>query len=206
MLVGICGPSNSGKSSICEFLSRKYNGECVEVDHYLKGVESIPFYGKYRNWELPNDHDFEALFNDLTRLCSGKTINHPIYGFKDGRIREYRKVKSKALIFIEGFYLFYNKRIRDLLDVKIYLDMPMKMLLQRRVCTEEQWDWTKRAYVNDVVIPMYRKYGTMQKRHADFIVDATLPLAEVKAKVEKVLKKSIALRSVRTSSISKQFK
>lgn len=191
IFVGICGPSNSGKSSLCEALTKKYHAEWVEVDHYLKDKKEIPFTGKYRNWELPQNHKFDMLFKDLKKLSQGKIINHPIYSFKKGKIKGYRQIKPKKIIFVEGFYLFSDKNIRELLNIKIYLNIPIKEFLKRRICTEEKYEWTQKEYLNKIVIPMYKKYGIAQKKYADFIIDATIPLQEIKNRVNDILKSNI---------------
>ncbi len=190
IFVGICGPSNSGKSTLCKELAKKYDSSWIELDHYLKDIKDIPLIGKYRNWELPQNHRFDLLLKNLRDLDSGKSINYPVYDFKEGKIKEYRKVSPKEIIFVEGFFLFSDKKVRDLLDIKIYLDIPTEEFLKRRVCTEEEGDWTKRDYVKNVCIPMYKKYGITQKKYADSIIDATAPIQEVKKKVENILNKS----------------
>lgn len=67
ILIGICGPSNSGKSSLCEVLVKKYDAEWIEVDHYLKDKKEIPFEGKYQNWELPQNYRHDKLLVDLKK-------------------------------------------------------------------------------------------------------------------------------------------
>jgi|SRR3989344_1818549 len=187
MLIGICGPSNSGKSSLCEVLESNNNASWIEVDHYLKDLNEVPMIGKYRNWELPEIHRFDALFEDIQKLLHGESINHPIYDFKRGRIKGHRELKPSEMILVEGFYVFSDERIRNLFDVKIYLNLPEAELLKRRVCTEEEWDWSKRDYVEKVVIPMYRKYGATQKSYSDFVIDATLPKEKVLAQTLSII-------------------
>jgi len=193
IFIGICGPSNSGKSSVCASLTKKYNANWIEVDHYLKNIEDIPFIGKYRNWELPQNHKFDILFNDLKKLKKGKVIDHPIYGFKKGKVKAYKKIKPKEIIFVEGHYLFSDKNVRDLLDIKVYLDLPKKELIKRRKCTEEEYEWTQKEYLNKVVIPMYKKYGIIQKQYADRIINATLPLPEIEDRINKMIKTKLNL-------------
>jgi len=188
--IGICGPSNSGKSTICESLLKKHDAGWIEVDHYLKTKEEIPFIGEYRNWELPQNHTFNILFEDLKKLSSGESINHPVYGFKKGKIKGYRQVEPKETIFVEGFYLFSDKNIRDMLDIKIYLDIPEEEIRKRRICTEEDYEWTKKDYLDKVYFPMYKKHGIVQKKYADFVINATPSPEEIEKEIIKILKQS----------------
>ncbi|MBU0959599.1 MAG: hypothetical protein KKB31_06645, partial [Nanoarchaeota archaeon] len=91
-IIGICGPSNSGKSTLCEELEKKYNIARIELDHYLKNIEEIPMLGDYHNWELPENHKFEDLIKNIKDLKEGKTIIHPIYDFKKGKVKGYREI------------------------------------------------------------------------------------------------------------------
>lgn len=191
IFIGICGPSNSGKSSLCKELAKKYDAGWIEMDHYLKNINLIPTVGKYKNWELPENYRPKKVFKDLEKLNSGKSINHPIYSFKKGKIKGYRKVEPKKIIFVEGFYLFSDKKIRELLGIKIYLDIPIEEVLKRRVCTEEEWSWSKRDYLEKIYVPMYETYGFLQKKFADFVIDATLPQKIIQKKVDKIIKPNL---------------
>ncbi|MBR9701624.1 hypothetical protein GOV13_01755 [Candidatus Pacearchaeota archaeon] len=191
IFIGICGPSNSGKSSLCEELIKKYDAGWIEVDHYIKDKKDIPFKGKYRNWELPKNHRFDKLLADLKKLSSDKTISHPIYSWKKGKVKGDRKIKPKKIIFIEGFYLFSDKKIRDMLDVKIYLNITSKELRKRRTCNEEGYEWDKREYLDKVYFPMYQRYGITQKEYADYIINANVSLQEVEEKVKKIVESKL---------------
>ena len=97
------------------------------------------------------------------------------------------------MIFIDGYYLFFDKGIRDMLDVKIYLNITSRELRKRRTCNEEGYEWDKREYLNKVYFPMYKKYGVIQKKYADFIIDATTPLLKVEKEVNKIIEQNIIL-------------
>ena len=192
MLVGICGPSNSGKSSLCKTLEKNHNASWMEVDHYLKELEDVPFLGSYRNWDLPENHRFDVLFGDIQKLLRGKQVKHPIYAFRKGRIQGSREVRPSDMILVDGFYAFYDERVRDLYDLKIYLDLPEEELIRRRVGGDKEGEWPnfvfrRRDYIENIVIPMYREYGATQKSYADFVIDATLPREEVLAQVLSII-------------------
>jgi len=197
-LIGICGPSNSGKSTLCKELSKKYKAEWIEIDHYYKDIEEIPLLGKpfpkkWRNWELPNDFNLKKLYEDLKALKQGKSIKVPIYSFTKGYIKGWKKVKPGKVVLIEGFYLFKDKKIRDILDVKIYLDIPIKEILKRRVFPKylQKYEWAKKDYTKEVYLPMYKKYGVSQKKYVDLVIRGTKPLKDIIEKVDEIINYSI---------------
>lgn len=185
--MGICGPSKSGKSTLAEFLAKKYRTEVIEVDHYLKPKNKIPFKGKFRNWELPSNYKLETLVKDLKKLKEGKIINHPIYRFRSGYVENYREIKPNKIVFVEGFYLFTNKKVRDLIDIKIFLDISKKEFLKRASFTEEKEEWTQKEYAKKVIIPEYEKYGKEQRKYADFVLKGNLTQIELRKKIEKII-------------------
>ncbi len=187
MIIGICGPSNSGKSSLCEALQKNYGASWIEVDHYLKGIEDVPFLGEYRNWELPELHRFDNLYEDIQKLKQGEAIRHPIYAFRRGFTEGYKEITSKGTILVDGLYVFHDKNVRDLLDLRIYLELPEEELLRRRVLDNGQSIWANRDYIEKVVIPMYREYGQTQIKYADFVIDAVLPQEEVLRQVKNTI-------------------
>jgi len=186
-IVGICGPSKSGKSTLAKTLAKKYRTDWIEGDHYLKPRDEIPFKGKFRNWELPSDYRLEKLAEDLKKIKEGKKINSPLYGFRKGEIESYRRVIPNKILFVESYYLFTNKNVRDLIDLKIFLDIPKREFFKRANFTEQKEEWTQKEYVLKVIIPEYKKYGESQKRYADFVFKGNLPLDELKKKVENTI-------------------
>jgi len=191
LIVGICGPSKSGKSTLAEALAKKYKTDYIEGDHYLKPKRKIPFEGKFRNWELPSNYLLDKLAKDLKKLKKGKGINHPIYRFRKGRVESYRKINSHRIIFVESYYLFTNKTLRDLIDIKIFLDIPKKEFLKRANFAEQKEEWTQKEYAEKIIIPAYEIYGSNQKKYADFVLDGTLPPATLKNKTEKIIKEKL---------------
>lgn len=187
-IIGICGPSKSGKSTLAESLAKKYKTDRIEFDHYLKPKNKISFKGRFRNWEFPLNYKSESLAKDLKNLKEGKTINHPIYRFRRGYVENHRIVKPHKLIFVEGFYLFINKKVRDLIDIKIFLNISKKEFFKRASFTEEKEEWTQREYAEKVIIPEYEKYGKKQKKYADFVISGKLTTEEIVNKIVKKLK------------------
>ena len=89
ILIGIGGPSTSGKTTICKYLAKRYKTFYIEGDNYFKNKENIPTKGRWRNWELPKNIKFDLLFENLSDLKNGISTNLPIYCFETGELQEY---------------------------------------------------------------------------------------------------------------------
>ena len=192
ILIGICGPSTSGKSTLCKSLSKKYKLSHIEVDSYTKNDKEIPSIGKWINWELPKNYRFKELLLDLKKLKRGKTIKTPIAG----KIKSWKKIKPTKIILIDGYYLFYYKKIREILDVKIYINLSTKEAIKRRMTAHKKYWWGQEEYVKKVLIPMYKKYGVIQKKYADHIINGELPLKQLEKKIEKIIKKETFIKVI----------
>ncbi len=135
-IIGITGGSGSGKSTIV----RKISEVCSEFvfipqDNYYRSAsyisnENITAF----NFDHPDAFDMPLLFEHLKMLKEGKTIEMPLYDFvlhrrKDDRLH----IEPKPLVIIEGLMVLYDKRIRELLDLKLYVDTPDDIRFIRRL-------------------------------------------------------------------------
>lgn len=193
-LVGIVGPSGSGKSTLCKTLvseSDKY--EHIKLDNYFKDPDTFPLKEGFRNWELPSNLKFDELIRDLETLKSGQEVHTKSFPKKKGAESEPITLKPKQVILVEGFMLFKNPKLRDMLDKKIYLDIHPEMMLRRRTIRFGA------DHVNDydtkVAIPEFLEYGITQKQEADYIVDATRKQSEVIEEVREVINSALAVKS-----------
>ena len=189
LLIGICGPSTSGKTTLCKSLVKEYNSEHIEVDNYLKAKKDLPEEHGFKNWELPENIRFDVLMKNLEDLKEGKSTKIPIYECGVDEITKFREVSPKEFIFVEGYYIFHNKEVRDLFDIKIYLDISEEEILKRKAkLGEEGCEWVDKIYLEKIFLPAHRKYAVPQKKYADFVIDGTLSKKEIKEKVKISLK------------------
>lgn len=189
ILVGIVGPSGSGKTTLCKKLklsSGQY--EHIRLDNYFKPPRTFPLKYGFRNWEKPSNLKFAVLLKDMKTLKSGKAVHTKSFPKKAGDKPEALALQPRPVILVEGFMLFKNKPVRGLLDVKIYLDIPAEAMLKRRAIRFGE------NHVNDydtkVAIPEFLKYGVVQKKYADHVIDATKSQAEVFRNVKKIISTS----------------
>jgi len=153
-IIGITGGSGSGKSTIV----RKISEVCsdfvfIPQDNYYKSAsfinnENITAF----NFDHPDAFDMELLYSHLQDLKNGKSINMPEYDFvHHKRKNETLEVKPQKLVIIEGLMVLYDKSIRDILDLKLYVDTPDDIRFIRRL----QRDIAERGRTADSVINQY---------------------------------------------------
>lgn len=153
-IIGITGGSGSGKSTIV----RKISEVCsdfvfIPQDNYYKSAsfinnENITAF----NFDHPDAFDMELLHEHLQSLKNGESIEMPEYDFVHHRRKdETLKVKPKKLVIIEGLMVLYDKAIRDILDLKLYVDTPDDIRFIRRL----QRDIAERGRTAESVINQY---------------------------------------------------
>lgn len=149
-------------SKICKKLKlADKSHEHIKLDNYFKNPRFFPLKHGFWNWERPSNLKFDVLLRHLKALRNGQKVYTKSFSKKAGAKPKPVILKPRPVILIEGFMLFKNKKVRDMLDVKIYLDVSAKLMLERR---EKRFG---EAHVNDydtkVAIPEFLKYGVTQK-------------------------------------------
>ena len=190
IFIGIVGPSGSGKTTLCKKLKlSNKNHEHIRLDNYFKHPRTFPLKHGFRNWEKPSNLKFNILLEHLKALQGGKIVYTKSFPKKAGAKPKPITLKPKTIILIEGFMLFKDKKIRDMLDVKIYLEIHPELMLKRRAIRFGDAHITD--YDTKVAIPEFIKHGTTQKNYADYVIDATKPQSKVIQEVQKIIKKAV---------------
>lgn len=176
-LIGITGGSGSGKSTVVRRIKEAHSESVlIAQDNYYKSApfinnENITAY----NFDRPDAFDMDLMLENLTDLKNGKPCMMPQYDFVHHiRCDEFVKVEPKKLIIIDGIMVFYDKRVRDLLDLKLYVDTPADIRFIRRL----QRDITERGRTVESVIEQYTEvvrpghYSFVEpmKEYADLII------------------------------------
>lgn len=184
--IGIVGPSGAGKSSLCKMLKKAGKEyEHIKLDNYFKSPKTFPKKHGFPNWELPSNLKFNQLLSDLKKLKKGLIVKAKSFPKKHGAKAEPLTLRPKKYILVEGFMLYKNKDVRNFLDKKIYLDLSPKGMIERRKIRFRQNH--SNEYDIKVAIPEFLKYGVMQKKYADYVVDASRSQAEVARAVKALL-------------------
>lgn len=179
-LIGITGGSGSGKTSIIHELRELFPEEqlCIisQDEYYHSRDRQVWDDSGYQNFDLPEAIDYEAFESDIKKLISGETVTKEQYTFNNPK-KESRTLvfKPAPVIIVEGLFVFYFEGIRELLDLKIYIDAEDIIKMKRRIIR----DASERNYpIEDVlhryehhVLPAYRSYIEPFKRQADLVIN-----------------------------------
>lgn len=179
MIIGICGGTGSGKTTLARKIIETVGREnviLVEQDSYYRNLADMPLDERRQaNFDHPDSIDSEMLMNHLKRLKSGDPIEMPIYDFKTHTRRaETEHFEPKPVVIVEGILIFSEPRILELLDVRIFVDTPDDLRFIRRL----QRDINERGRTTESIIaqyfatvrPMHHEFVEPSKRHADIII------------------------------------
>ncbi len=201
IIIGIAGASASGKSLLANTIVNELGTDQVVViseDSYYKDHSDIPFEERAKiNYDHPNSMDHELLHNHLQQLVEGKSVNIPIYNHSM-HIREERTrtIGRHVIIVIEGILLFVEPKLREMMDIRIFMETAPDICLMRRL----KRDIKDRARTLDSVLkqyeetvrPMYLQFIEPTKRHADLIVPRgggnRIAIDMIQAKMRELLK------------------
>ncbi|MBU5590928.1 uridine kinase [Clostridium sp. MSJ-4] len=179
ILIGIAGGTGSGKSTIAKEIYSRFNEECiamVEQDSYYKDQSEIPFEERVKiNYDHPKAFDTDLLIQHLKALLNGEAVEKPMYDFEEhNRKKETVTVESKDIIILEGILILEDPRIRELLNIKLYVDTDADVRIIRRILRDinergRSVDSVINQYLN-VVRPMHLQFIEPTKRYADIII------------------------------------
>lgn len=165
-IIGITGGSGSGKSTVVKRIKERYpNAVLIEMDNYYKSAsfvnnDNITAY----NFDHPDAFDMDLLLDNMKELKSGKSCMMPQYDFVHHRRKdEWTKVEPSSIIIIDGLMVFYDERIREMLDLKLYVDTPSDIRFIRRL----QRDVKERGRTVESVIEQYT--NVVRPGHFNFI-------------------------------------
>lgn len=180
IIIGICGGSGSGKTTFIKQLKQSFSDTelCVisQDDYYRPRNEQVTDDQGVANFDLPKSIDKKAFISDINRLIGGETIEKPEYTFNNADAIPVMKVfKPAPLIVVEGIFIFHFKKIRKLLDLKIFLHAKENLKVIRRI----KRDQVERGYpIEDVlyryekhVMPTFEKFILPYQEKADLIVN-----------------------------------
>ncbi|NOQ38368.1 hypothetical protein GQ472_05775 [archaeon] len=189
-LVGIAGPSASGKSTVSRMLTERYPSAArINLDDFFFSKDTFPLHNSWSNWELPQNLDFSKLHSALSDLLEGRTVTVPDYSKKEGKAVGEKIVRPKDLIIAEGFYLFHDRKIRDLFNLKIFLDLPEDIQMKRRLGRQPDLD---PRYFTEVIAPFFKKHGLPARKHADCIINASRDIDKVAEDIMSLLKERLS--------------
>ena len=179
LVIGIAGGTGSGKSTVARNVAAALGDASVafiDMDAYYLDHGHLPFDERKKvNWDHPNAFDWDHLVTQLGHLAGGVAIDKPVYDFVNhARSVETVRIPPADVVVIDGILLFVDARVRDLCDVKVFVDADADVRLIRRI----RRDMVKRGrplaeileqYLSTVQ-PMHLEFVEPSKRYADVIV------------------------------------
>jgi uridine kinase len=200
IIIGISGPSASGKSLLANTIVNELGSEQVVViseDSYYKNNDHLPFAEREKiNYDHPDSFDHALLCDHLRQLREGNSIQIPIYSHsKHIRLPETRRVGQHAIIVLEGILLFSDKELRELMDIRIFMSTPLDVCLTRRLkrdVVERHRSFESVIHQYETTVrPMYLQFIEPSSRHADIIVprggENRIAIEMVQAKMRELL-------------------
>lgn len=180
LFIGIAGGSGSGKTTVARNIKQAFSKDervaIIEMDSYYKDLSGKTMEEREKNnYDIPDALDFALLEHDLACLKENKAIEKPIYDFvTHSRRKETVRIEPADIIVLEGILTFHNKEVRDLLDIKIFVDTDADIRLLRRIRRDmdergRPFDEIRERYVT-MVRPAYRDFVEPTVRFADLVI------------------------------------
>jgi uridine kinase len=179
ILIGIAGGSGSGKTLVARTIVRELGTDRVVVidqDSYYKNLEDIPLRDREaRNFDHPDAFDAQLLREHVRALLDGQAVDQPIYDYGEHRrLTETRRIGEHPIIVLEGILIFGDQELRDLMDIKLFIDADPDIRFIRRLRRDlvergRSVDSVIRQYIESVR-PMHLQFVEPTKRHADVII------------------------------------
>ena len=178
LVIGIAGGTGSGKTTLMKNLVSEFGGDVTVLSHdnYYKRHDELTYEERSRlNYDEPAALDTSLMVYHLSELRSGRAIDCPVYDFSvHNRADETVRVEPKPVIIVEGIMIFENEALRELMDIRIFVDTDADIRLCRRI----KRDVNKRGRSLESVLeqyqatvkPMHEKYVEPSKKYADLVV------------------------------------
>ncbi|MDK3754983.1 uridine kinase [Staphylococcus pseudintermedius] len=178
-IIGIAGGSGSGKTSVTNKIMNNLEGHSValiEQDYYYKDQSHLTFEQRLKtNYDHPFAFDNDLLIQNLKSLQSGQSVEVPTYDYTNHtRSDKTIAFQPKDVIIVEGIFALENEELRNMMDVKIYVDTDADLRIMRRLVRDTKERGRTMESVIDqyltVVRPMHNQFIEPTKKFADIII------------------------------------
>ena len=178
LVIGIAGGTGSGKTTLMENIISRFSGMVTVLSHdnYYKCRDDLTYEQRCLiNYDEPDALETDLMACHLDELRHGRAIDCPVYDFtQHNRSKKTVRVNPKNVIIVDGILIFENKPLRDLMDIKIFVDTDADVRLCRRILRDvKERGRTLESVLSqyqNTVKPMHEKYVEPSKRFADIVV------------------------------------
>ena len=178
MIIGIAGGTGSGKTTLTRKLMEAFGDDVSVVyhDNYYKRHVGMTYEERAAlNYDHPDSFDTDLMVSDLKKLAAGEVIHCPVYDYAiHNRSEETVEVRPTRVVIVEGILIFENKALRDLMDIKIFVDTDADVRILRRILRdvkerERSLDSVISQYLTTVK-PMHEQFVQPSRQYADIVV------------------------------------
>ena len=178
-VIGVAGGTGSGKSTLVKRLQEAFKGDDVATichDFYYKAHPELTCEERTKlNYDHPQAFDTDMMVEHIRTLKNNVPIEHPVYSFVEhDRMPETVLVKPSKVIIIDGILIFENKELRDLMDIKVFVDTDADIRLARRIMRDVRDRGRSMESVitqyTTTVKPMHEEFVEPSKKYADVII------------------------------------
>jgi uridine kinase len=200
IIIGVAGGTASGKTTVSDAILERVGRDRIvylQHDSYYRDLSHLPLEERSKlNFDHPDALETELLVAHLRQLQAGKPVEIPIYDFTTyQRSAQTRRVEPRRVVLLEGLLIFVDKELREMMDIKLYVDIDADLRFIRRL----QRDIQERGRTMESVIrqylttvrPMHLEFVEPSKRYADIIIPSggfnTTAIKMIVARIEGML-------------------
>lgn len=178
-VIGVAGGTGSGKSTLVKRLQEAFQGDDVVTlchDYYYKAHPELTYEERTQlNYDHPEAFDTAMLVEHIKALKCNVPISHPVYSFVEhNRTADTVPVKPSKVIIVDGILIFENRELRELMDIKVFVDTDADIRLARRILRDVRERGRSMesviAQYTTTVKPMHEEFVEPSKRYADVII------------------------------------
>ncbi|WP_042345741.1 uridine kinase [Bacillus massiliigorillae] len=179
IVIGVAGGSGSGKTSVTRAIIESFTGRSIlmlEQDYYYKDQSHLPFEERLKtNYDHPFAFDNDLLVQHINKLLNYESIEKPVYDYAlHTRSKEVIEVEPKDVIILEGILILEDEGLRNLMDMKLFVDTDADIRILRRLVRDIQERGRTLESVIDqyvtAVRPMHNEFIEPSKKYADIII------------------------------------
>jgi uridine kinase len=200
LVIAIAGGTGSGKTTVANVIIKRVGAQHIAYlphDAYYKDLKDLPEAQRAQiNFDHPNSLDTGMLIEHVRDMKAGLMIEHPVYDFKThSRTDQTVRLEPQPIVIVEGILIFVEPALRELFDVKIFVDTPPDIRFIRRLARDiNERGRTVESVIQqyqETVRPMHLEFVEPSKRYADVIIPEggfnTVALDMVVARIEALL-------------------